>query len=305
MTTKIPGLRQQQFREATIPARARAVKSSKAWLNVQQMLKRSGRICEAGPSSDAEKKDISTFNFEHVSHLYQLYTAVERIKAAYGNAFEMEICELERSHSLWPYNLVISPKVLRRKADAFKQRDRQATVSEPARPVPYGFKGSLYKVLCDFFGDRQKLDIALAELCPDPTALLPQKKIHPGIDSIFRDCPSPVLTLLWLECRRLRFRQEAEWLSGQVNKRRDIHSGEQLGAALFFTFLYNNDDGDLFSSFFRDVRKPIDNFLVRFEYMGLHNQMTEEARQNNITRYIYTVNSRFLFSAYKRKLAQK
>lgn len=305
MTTKIPGLRQQQFRNATLPARARAVKSSRAWLNVQQMLKRSGRICEAEPSSDAEKTDIPTFNFEDVSHLYQLHTAVERIKAAYGNTLELEICALGRSHSLWPYNLVISPKVLRRKADAFRQRDRQATEGEPLRPGSCGFKGSLYRVLCDFFGDRQKLDIALAGLCTDPPILLPQKKIHPGVDIIFRDCPSPVLTLLWLECRRLSFRQEADWLSGQVDKLSDTHSGEQLGTALFFTFLYNNGEEDLFSSFFSDARKPIDNYPARFEDMGLHNQMTEEARQKNITRYIHTVNSRFLLSAYKRKMARK
>lgn len=292
-------LRQQKFREAGAPARARKIKSSRAWLNVQQMLKRSGKVCVPGLFSGTEKTGPNNFNFADVVHLYQLYAVVERFKAESSGIIELEICALPRVRQPWPHNFAIVPKFIRRKADAFMQRDEYVR-QFPVSNTPGEFKGSLYAALRNSCGDRQKLDIALAELFPDELKPVHPKTLHPGVN--LNSQPAPVFTLLWLECNRLGFHQESDRIRNLIKYIRDACGQERIAKALFFAFMYYSDKEDLFTAFFSEnweKRKEIYNSVE-----AKNNYIEEQFlnQQKKISEYISDIDKRFLSNAYKRLL---
>lgn len=293
------GLRQQKFRDAAAPEQARKIKSSRAWLNVQQMLKRSGKVCVTGLFSGMEKTGSNNFNFADVTHLYQLYTAVERFKAESSGAIELEICALPRVSQPWPYNFVLVPKVIRRKADAFMQRDL-FTRRAPGSDVPGEFKGSLYAALRNSCGDRQKLDIALAELFPDELNPVHPATIHFGVN--LNNQPASFFTLLWLECNRLGFRQESERIRNLVKFIHDTHGLERIAKALFFAFMYCSEKEDLFTVFFSESQETNKR---RHNCTESENNYIDEQffyQRQKISEYVNDINSRFLLNAYRRSL---
>ncbi|EAA1980858.1 hypothetical protein DOV67_27975 [Salmonella enterica subsp. enterica serovar Java] len=297
MMQKINGLRHKRFSDAAAPGKVRDIRGRRAWLNVQQMLKRSGRHCVSGKTSKEKKEEpvTDTFNFEDVCHLYQLYRTVERIKAgsSSGATIELEICELKRGRLHWPYNFVIAPKRLRRKADAHRQMD------SIDHHVPCGFKGSLYRALLDFFGDSKKLDIALAEsLFDDPPLLSLQQIIANGSSSF-------VFTLLEVECRRLGFRHEAMYMRNYACELTTEQSIEKFGEALFFTFLYHTSEEDLFSSFFSKSLPAKCYPKIPHDSITLYIQIMTERRRSEILDFIEVVSHRFFCTAYSRKKIQK
>ncbi|EOG7189595.1 hypothetical protein ACLH9T_004899 [Salmonella enterica] len=296
MMQKINGLRHKQFSDAAVPGKVRDIRGRRAWLNVQQMLKRSGRHCISGKSSKEEKEvpATDTFNFEDVCHLYELYRTVERIKAGFpsGANIELEICELRRGRLHWPYNFVIAPKYLRRKADAYRQMEG------PGHHAPCGFKGSLYRALLDLFGDRKKLDIALAERLFYDQPLLSLQKI------IFFGPSLLIFTLLCTECRRLNFRHEETSLLRCKNILRSGQLIDKFGEALFFTFLYHTSEEDLFSSFFLEFMETEKYPRVQTEDIWCCIQKMEERRRRKILDFIEMVHNRFLCTAYRRKKIQ-
>ncbi|EEJ5471641.1 hypothetical protein AU693_004722 [Salmonella enterica subsp. diarizonae] len=296
MMQKINGLRHKQFSDAAVPGKVRDIRGRRAWLNVQQMLKRSGRHCISGKFSKEEKEvpATDTFNFEDVCHLYELYRTVERIKAGFpsGANIELEICELRRGRLHWPYNFVIAPKHLRRKADAYRQMEG------PGHHAPCGFKGSLYRALLDLFGDRKKLDIALAERLFYDQPLLSLQKIIVFGPSLL------IFTLLCTECRRLNFRDEETSLFRCKNILRSGQLIDKFGEALFFTFLYHTSEEDLFSSFFLEFMETEKYPRVQTEDIWCCIQKMEERRRRKILDFIEMVHNRFLCTAYRRKKIQ-
>ncbi|ECW1083140.1 hypothetical protein GWU81_24410 [Salmonella enterica] len=297
MMQKINGLRHKQFSDAAVPGKVRDIRGRRAWLNVQQMLKRSGRHCISGKSSKEEKEvpATDTFNFEDVCHLYELYRTVERIKAGFpsGANIELEICELRRGRLHWPYNFVIAPKHLRRKADAYRQMEG------PGHHAPCGFKGSLYRALLDLFGDRKKLDIALAERLFYDQPLLSLQKI------IFFGPSLLIFRLLCTECRRLNFRSEENFLLQCTNYLCIEQLIEKFGEACFFTFLYHTREEDLFFSFFMESLESEKYIPVQSEDdITRYPQIKAERRKRKILDFIEMVHNRFLCTAYRRKKIQ-
>lgn len=297
MMLKINGLRHKKFSDAAALGKVRDIRGRRAWLNVQQMLKRSGRHCVSGKPSKEKKEGpvTDTFNFEDVCHLYEVYRTVERIKAgsSSGATIELEICELKRGALRWPYNFVIAPKYLRRKAHAYRQMD------SIDHHVPCGFKGSLYRALLDFFGDRKKLDIALAERLFDDPPLLSLQRIMANGSSSF------VFTLLNVECRRLGFRHEEQCLLSYAHELTTEQSIEKFGEALFFTFLYHTSEEDLFSSFFSEPLPAKCYPRISRDNITLYIQIKAERRKREILDFIEMVSHRFFCTAYRRKKIQE
>ncbi|WP_449554796.1 hypothetical protein [Lelliottia amnigena] len=293
------GLRQQKFREAEVPELARKIKSSRAWLNVQQMLKRSGKVCVPELFSGTEKTGSNNFNFADVTHLYQLYAAVERFKSESNGVIELEICALLRVLRPWPHNFIIVPKFIRRKADAFMQRDLHARQTHESDA--YGeFKGSLYAVLRDSCGDKLKLDTALAELYPDQLKPVHSTTIHPGVN--LNSQSAPAFVLLWLECSRMGFQQESERIRNLVKIIHDAHGQERIAKALFFAFMYCSDKEDLFTAFFS---AHLESNKRRHNCIESESNYIDEQffyQKQKISEYIDDINNRFLLNAYKRSL---
>ncbi|EII7450283.1 hypothetical protein LHS21_004565 [Salmonella enterica subsp. enterica serovar Newport] len=288
----------RMLHDSVIPAEARKIKKSRAWLNVQEMLKRSGRRCISGKPSKEEKEVPATdiFNFEDVCHLYKLYRTVECIKAGLpsGAAIELEICELKRGRSHWAYNFVIAPKHLRRKADAYRQ------MKGTDRHAPRGFKGSLYRALLDLFGDRKKLDIALVEHLSYDQPLFPLQQVIAGSPSLL------IFRLLCTECRRLNFRSEENFLLQCTNYLCTEQLIEKFGEACFFTFLYHTREEDLFFSFFMESLESEKYMPVQSEDdITRYPQIRAERRKRKILDFIEMVHNRFLCTAYRRKRIQE
>lgn len=297
------GLRLQKLREAVAPELARKIKSSRAWLNVQQMLKRSGKVCVTELFSGAEKAGPNHFSFSDVTHLYQLYAAVERFKAESEGTLALEICALPRVWQPWPYNFVIVPKGIRRKMAGFMLRDLYGRQAAVAGDSPGGIKGSLYTALRTSCGDRKKLDIALAELFPEDEKPVHPKTIHPGVN--LNSQPAPVFTLLWLECDRLGFHQESERIRNLVKIIHDTQMLERLASAVFFSFVYCCDREDLFTAFFSLFQGK-----GRMKYNCTENEnnyISEQFfhQQQKILEYVDDIDNRFLLNAYRRTLKKE
>lgn len=294
------GLRLQKLREAAAPELASKIKSSRAWLNVQQMLKRSGKVCVTELFSGTEKAGPNHFSFTDVTHLYQLYAAVERFKTESGGTLALEICALPRVWQPWPYNFVIVPKAIRRKAAAFMQRDLDARQAAAGGDFPVGFKGSLYAALRTSCGDRKKLDIALAELFPEDEKPVHPETIHSGVN--LNSQPALVFTLLWLECNRLGFHQESERIRNLVKLVHDTQMLDRLASAVFFAFVYCSDRDDLFAAFFSLLQG---NGRRQYNCTGNENDYLSEQllyQQQKILEYVDDIDNRFLLNAYRRTL---
>lgn len=286
--------RHQFFKERMLPLEVRKVKGSRPWLNVQQMLKRSGRDCAQGLFSNNEINGKDTFNFDDVSHLYHLYSAVNRIKSSSGNHVKLEICELKRSLHGWPYNFIIVPTSIRRKADGFMQ-DRGDS-NKKNKSGKSWCSGSLYKELRYASNSEQELNDSIARLSLADRVPPMAGVIHPGVSNISSKNHSLTFTLLWLECRRMGLRAESDRLISLQHSVNDIQLLEQLGNALFFSLLYFDPFEDLFSAFFYDE----DNFPLRVHGETNYIQNHIERKNEKINSFIELINQRFLFNANRR-----
>ncbi|WP_422527037.1 hypothetical protein [Serratia fonticola] len=252
--------RQQAFIDAQIGSKAKIVKASRAWLNTQQMLKRSGRTCMPGLFSEKENSDKdpfrideNTFNFDEVQHLYQLHVAVPEIKKTLSSHIDLEITELQKGMHRWPYNFIIAPKIIRRKADAFMQIHEEYQITRLQRSASSRLTESLYKSLFKSCGNKEKLDAALANLVVDDNTTT-KITIYPFVASDVLKNGPPTFSLLLLECLRLNYITEYDMLF-RLGKNFEREFIERLSNALFFALLYQSSEEDLFSSFFRNSYK--------------------------------------------------
>lgn len=286
--------RHQFFKERMLPLEVRKVKGSRPWLNVQQMLKRSGRNCVQRLFSNNEINGKDTFNFDDVSHLYHLYSAVNRIKSSSGNHVKLEICELKRGLHSWPYNLIIVPTSIRRKVDGFLQDSGGS--DKKNKNAKLWCSGSLYKELRYASNSEQELNDSIARLSLADRVPPMAGVIHPGVSNISSKDHSPAFTLLWLECRRMGLRAESDRLINLQRSINDVQLLEQLGNALFFSLLYVDPCKDLFSAFFHDE----ESLPPRIHGENNYIQSYLERQKEKINSFVELINQRFLFNANKR-----
>ena len=283
--------RHQAFIDAQIEPKAKLVKGSKAWLNTQQMLKRRTRTCVPNLFSGKERTDESMFNFDDVSHLYQLNMSVPMIKKTFKFQLGLEICEVHNGKAPWPFNFMIVPKTIRRKADAFKQINHEHQSTTVGVGVSSGLTTSLYKTLLESSHDKRKLDAALASLTVEDDAIT-NIAIYPYIPRYMLERKAPTFTLLLLECLRQYYKPEANHLFSMTKIMKDSEL-ERLANALFFGLLYK----DLFSSFFNGSYK---------EEFSKQNSGSDEWRTSSIVGISHTQQrtliNRFVDDIYKKYL---
>ncbi|EBT1279321.1 hypothetical protein CIT83_26135 [Salmonella enterica] len=261
-----------------------ALRSGKAWLATQRMLKRTGRILvsdKAGPKAPG-----SVFNFYDIRDLYLLQLAASWIKNAAGISSWVEVSSVQRagSHQLsLEAQYMIIPRSIRRKVDAFRQINTTKKI-----PVQE-FKGSLYFALCQISGSKEAANERLLKL---PVTQEEIRKItDPDIKlyGYIRSMIAPTFMLFRQECHRLGYRTEyyALWHLKRVIKDHDTLN--MFGDSLYFAFLYMGDE-DYFNRFF-------------IEYHNVSNSV--EKIQELIESFILTIHTRYLYTANKRNYLKR
>lgn len=271
----------QSIREEQLSA---AIRTSKAWLATQRMLKRTGRTLTTGKNIDTEKK--MTFDLDEILNLYLLQLTAGEIKKNSGYSSWIEISQLHgRTPNLpvwFPSNMLV-PRTIRRKVDAFRQ------VAQPSKKSIPEFSGGLYSEICRAVGSKSAGDKLIATFPLTDKDI--SKVINPDI-KVYRSIEktvAPSYILFMLECKRLGFTQEYEVLSRLTGKIKNTKVLNSLGDSLYFAFLYNESD-DLFSLFFTSLKKYINN---------------TQKKEKFITKFIEDIHTRFLFTANKRNYLKR
>ncbi|AKE59419.1 hypothetical protein F384_13055 [Citrobacter amalonaticus Y19] len=243
--------RQVFLQKIRTQARIEEILYSKAWVNTQRTLKRSGLICVKEQEDGKFEYGQGTFSFHTVRYLYMLHTAAGLINQHKHFPGKVEVAKLYgfSSNIIPPY--IIVPLSVRRKAEGFRQMtEKQITDNVDKEPE---FSGSLYALLCDVYKkDMEKLNKMIIDL---PVT---REEIHAAPElsiDIYRKVHSQYVTVFRLfcyECRRLGYFHDLEQpMKAMI---RIINSEEtekfhKLSCALFFMLMYWDKDDSL-SSFF-------------------------------------------------------
>ncbi|EAR6894022.1 hypothetical protein CSN29_26285 [Salmonella enterica subsp. diarizonae] len=264
-----------------------ALRSGKAWLATQRMLKRTGRILvsdKAGPKAPG-----SVFNFYDIRDLYLLQLAANWIKNAAGISSWVEVSSVQRagSHQLsLEAQYMIIPRSIRRKVDAFRQINTTKKI-----PVQE-FKGSLYFALCQISGSKAAANEKLLTLPVTQEEIRkitePDIKIYGYIGKTI----APVFMLFMLECQRLGYSMEYRDLRRLRYFIKDHNELNMLGYSLYFAFLYL-DAGDYFTRFFIEYNNVLKDAVKKRELIQLFILDIH-------TRYLYTANKRNYLKRKKR-----
>lgn len=268
-----------------------ALRSGKAWLATQRMLKRTGRVFIS------DKTDLtapgSVFDFNDVRDLYLLQLAANWIKNASGFSSWVEISPVQRlsaQQSSLGTQYMIIPRSVRRKVDAFRQINAAKHISVQE------FKGSLYAALCRACGSKTAANEKLLEM---PLTMEEIRKItDPDIKvyGMTGEKIAPSFILFALECKRLGYSTEHDLLWDLFRIIKDKSMLSLLGDSLFFTFLYP-DDGDLFSCFIREHQEPFPSLQEKREAIRSFVQAVH-------TRYLFTANKRNYLKRKKKKWSE-
>lgn len=242
--------RYEAINNAGVKGRVKALKGSKAWLHVQQVLRRSGRTCAPmnnvlNPIVLSHTDSGSLFFVHQVKYLCGLYALMQALKEMAGISTEMQLFIPKYK---FPAGAMIVPETIRRKAEGFRQY-RLANMSERECVLnenpPTGFQGSLYQALLHSCGSKENLDKCLATLVDNKKQLIPEDK------PFFLDAAVPTLSFLWYELRRLYHRDEAESVMDIYRKHTSKAAMlENFANAIYFTFIYSEDGNELYNDYF-------------------------------------------------------
>lgn len=305
-------LRQQAFINYHSDEKLKIVKGSRAWLNTQEMLKRSGRTCvpELFPelkktSSGVTKKIISnnhTFNFDSVKHLYSLFSAIFKMKKIFPPSFTLEITTMKGDIKPWPYNLIIVPKNIRRKADAFMQNIPEYQGGKERKRTKSGLTGSLYKTMLSSCKDKKILHAKLESLIvySDSTDSI---DIYPAVAAgILKNSPT-VYSLFLFESVRLN--NLPQRIKDVITKhRQDDAFLERLANVLFFGLVYQDNDENIFFSFSHNT------YIVKYKniqhdgrevYAKRHLDNAGNDRVPIMVKFINDVYERYIISSDERR----
>lgn len=280
--------RHKAFKLANAEMQGKWLKSTRAWLNVQQLLKRSGRTCV--PTLWPEKGEAllffadgvapnDIFYFEDVAHLCRLYMGAEKIRKQVDTRM-MQCFHL----GLWPYNLILVPRHIQQIIIHYQgsERDKKQEKSDSVVKQNQQTKLSLYQTLLRACGnDKVLLNTKLGLIDFDLAYGTGKSSSNQIARNVQGQLPQ-VFQLLIMECSRLGLNKESatlRWL-GQVMVE-DSTLLNNLSTILFFELLfpYLNEPFSFFSFFRRPVqeltfkhgedkeywRKKIQ---VRIEYIG-------------------------------------
>lgn len=261
-----------------------ALKSGKAWLATQRMLKRTGRIF--APDKTGQRSPESVFDFYDIRDLYLLQLAASWIKNTAGFSSWVEISPVQRRSPL-QFSLgdqyMIIPRSVRRKVDAFRQ------MNTTKKTLLQEFRGSLYSVLCRALFSKAAADEKLLTLPVTQNEIRkitePDIKVYGYIGKMI----APVFILFMLECQRLGYSMEYRDLQCLRDAIKDNNTLNMFGNSLYFAFLYQ-DDGDHFTRFF-------------IEY---HNVLKDEVKKRELIQsFILDIHTRYLYTANKRNYLKR
>ncbi|SCM53067.1 hypothetical protein BN1044_02555, partial [Hafnia alvei] len=158
---------QRRLKEEKNEQRSREIRKGKAWLSVQRMLKRSGKTCSLRVSDDRTNAGDTSFDIDTVRHLYLLQLAAGQIKSYTELSSWVEICEIQTRPPLlapWITSHIIVPRLIRRKAHAFRQVLTTNVEDLPwqSETLVHEFSGGLYAALCHVHKTKAYVDEIIA-----------------------------------------------------------------------------------------------------------------------------------------------
>ena len=226
---------------------------SKAWINTQRTLKRSGMSCARIGTNDR-------FDFIDVRYLYMLHSAAELINTKTKFPDKVELTKIETCDRRILSSYMLIPGRIRRKAESFRQLEK-------IKPhISHEFKGSLYTVLCQEYKSKDYVDDMIVKL---PISKLERATAAEfNIDSYRNICSggTSVFKLLRSECKRLGYHEESKWLLKIGIKIKNSEILDKFACALFFSLAYR-ERTVLFTPFFEKLNNEkidseIDNFTL-------------------------------------------
>ena len=251
---------QGRLKETRNEQRSREIRKGKAWLSVQRMLKRSGKTCSLRVADDRTNAGDTSFDIDTVRHLYLLQLAAGQIKSYPELSSWVEICEIQTRPPLlapWITSHIIVPRLIRRKAHAFRQVLTTNVEDLPwqSETLVHEFSGGLYAALCHVHKTKAYVDEIIAHFPLTRQEMLFDPYLDVGAYRSVRLSKAPSFILLLLECNRLGYKSEYVVLCRLLEIITDDTQLNMLGDALFFTLLYQHNEKDLFSSFFKGLDK--------------------------------------------------
>lgn len=251
---------QGRLKETRNEQRSREIRKGKAWLSVQRMLKRSGKTCSLRVADDRTNAGDTSFDIDTVRHLYLLQLAAGQIKSYPELSSWVEICEIQTRPPLlapWITSHIIVPRLIRRKAHAFRQVLTTNVEDLPwqSETLVHEFSGGLYAALCHVHKTKAYVDEIIARFPLTRQEMLFDPYLDVGAYRSVRLSKAPSFILLLLECNRLGYKSEYVVLCRLLEIITDDTQLNMLGDALFFTLLYQHNEKDLFSSFFKGLDK--------------------------------------------------
>lgn len=260
MDEKKASSQQRRLKEEKNEQRSREIRKGKAWLSVQRMLKRSGKTCSLRVADDRTNAGDTSFDIDTVRHLYLLQLAAGQIKSYPEPSSWVEICEIQTRPPLlapWITSHIIVPRLIRRKAHAFLQVLTTNVEDLPwqSETLVHEFSGGLYAALCHVNKTKAYVDEIIARFPLTRQEMLFDPYLDVGAYRSVRLSKAPSFILLLLECNRLGYKSEYVVLCRLLEIITDDTQLNMLGDALFFTLLYQHNEKDLFSSFFKGLDK--------------------------------------------------
>ena len=251
---------QGRLKETRNEQRSIEIRKGKAWLSVQRMLKRSGKTCSLRVADDRTNAGDTSFDIDTVRHLYLLQLAAGQIKSYPELSSWVEICEIQTRPPLlapWITSHIIVPRLIRRKAHAFRQVLTTNVEDLPwqSETLVHEFSGGLYAALCHVHKTKAYVDEIIARFPLTRQEMLFDPYLDVGAYRSVRLSKAPSFILLLLECNRLGYKSEYVVLCRLLEIITDDTQLNMLGDALFFTLLYQHNEKDLFSSFFKGLDK--------------------------------------------------
>lgn len=252
--------RQRHLKEAKNEQRSREVRRGKAWLSVQRMLKRSGKTCIRNVADGRTNAGDTSFDIHTVHQLYSLQLAAGQINSYPEPSSRVEICEIQTRPPLlvpWITSHIIVPRLIRRKAHAFLQALTINIENPPSQRETsvHEFSGGLYAALCRVYKTKADVDKIIARFPLTRLEMLSDPYLNAGGYRYVGLSKAPSFILLLLECHRLGYKREYDELCRLLRIITDHTQLNMLGDALFFALLYQRNEKDLFSSFFKGLDK--------------------------------------------------
>lgn len=309
MDEKKASSQQRRLKEEKNEQRSREIRKGKAWLSVQRMLKRSGKTCIRRVADDRANAGDTSFDIDTVRHLYLLQLAAGQIKSYPELSSWVEICEIQTRPPLlapWVTSHIIVPRLIRRKAHAFLQVLTTNVEDLPwqRETLAHEFSGGLYAALCHVNKTKAYVDEIIARFPLTRQEMLFDPYLDVGAYRSVRLSKAPSFILLLLECNRLGYKSEYVMLCRLLEIITDDTQLNMLGDALFFTLLYQRNEKDLFSSFFKGLDKVSHIKVTHDRQISLAVSSVDYYAQQRsifIKNFIDDIGEKFLFDSDTRR----